>query len=72
MKDKHLVVPASVYMQGEYGLKDIFFGAPVQLGRKGVEKVIEYDLNDEEKSALQKSADSVRKTIEALHSLVEI
>ncbi len=72
LKDKHLVVPASVYMQGEYGLKDIFFGAPVQLGRKGVEKVIEYDLNDEEKSALQKSADSVRKTIEALHSLVEI
>lgn len=72
LKDKHLVVPASAYMQGEYGLSDIFFGAPVQLGRTGVEKIIEYDLNDDEKAALEKSADSVQSTIEALRSLVEI
>jgi malate dehydrogenase len=72
LKDKHLVVPASAYMQGEYGLNDIFFGAPVQLGRKGVEKIIEYDLNGEEKAALEKSASSVQGTIEALRSLVEI
>ena len=72
LKDKHLIVPASAYMQGEYGLQDIFFGAPVQLGRKGVEKVIEYDLSDDEKDALEKSADSVRGTIEALRSLVQI
>ncbi len=72
LKDKHLVVPASAYMQGEYGLNDIFFGAPVQLGRTGVEKVIEYELNSDEKAALEKSADSVQKTIEALRSLVEI
>jgi malate dehydrogenase len=72
LKDKHLIVPASAYMQGEYGLQDIFFGAPVQLGRKGVEKVVEYDLSDDEKDALEKSADSVRSTIEALRSLVEI
>jgi len=72
LKDKHLIVPASAHMQGEYGLQDIFFGAPVQLGRKGVEKVIEYDLSDDEKDALEKSADSVRGTIEALRSLVEI
>jgi malate dehydrogenase len=72
LKDKHLVVPASAYMQGEYGLNDIFFGAPVQLGRSGVEKVIEYELNDEEKAALEKSAHSVQSTIEALRSLVEI
>lgn len=72
LKDKHLVVPASAHMQGEYGLNDIFFGAPVQLGRTGVEKIIEYDLNDEEKAALEKSADSVQNTIEALRSLVEI
>jgi malate dehydrogenase len=72
LKDKHLIIPASAYMQREYGLKDIFFGAPVQLGRKGVEKVIEYDLNADEKSALQKSANSVKETIEALHSLIQI
>lgn len=72
LKDKHLIVPASAYMQGEYGLQDIFFGAPVQLGRKGVEKVVEYDLSNDEEDALEKSADSVRSTIEALRSLVEI
>ncbi len=72
LKDKHLVVPCSTFMQGEYGLKDIFFGATVMLGRKGVEKVIEYDLNDEEKAALQKSAAAVTDTVQALHKLVKI
>ena len=41
LKDKHLIVPAAAYLTGQYGLKDIFFGVPVQLGRKGVEKVYE-------------------------------
>ncbi len=72
LKDKHLIVPASAYMQGEYGLHDIFFGVPVQLGRKGVERIIEYTLDDEEKAALEKSAASVRDSIRTLHSLVEI
>jgi malate dehydrogenase len=66
LKDKHLIVPASAFMRGEYGLKDIFFGAPVQLGRKGIEKVIEYELNDEEKAALQKSAKGVAESIALL------
>ncbi len=56
LKDKHLIVPASAYLQGEYGLKDLFFGVPVQLGRKGVERVIEYRLSEKEMLALQKSA----------------
>jgi malate dehydrogenase len=72
LKDKHLIVPASAFVQGEYGLKDIFFGVPVQLGRKGVEKVIEYQLDESEQAALQKSAEAVKQTIEALHSLVKI
>lgn len=72
LKDKHLIVPASAYMQGEYGLKDIFFGVPVQLGRKGVERIIEYSLDDEEKAALEKSAAAVRESIKALHSLVQV
>ena len=45
LKDKHLIVPCAAYLNGEYGLKDIFFGVPVQLGRKGVEKMIEYKLS---------------------------
>src|SRR3972149_2401029 len=58
LKDKHLVVPAATFMQGQYGLKDIFFGAPVQLGRVGVERIIEYQLDEDEKDALRKSAEA--------------
>jgi malate dehydrogenase len=72
LKNKQLIVPAAAYLQGEYGLSDFFFGVPVQLGRKGVEKIIEYEINDEEKSALDKSADSVRELTQALRSLVEV
>ena len=46
-------------MNGEYGLKDIYFGAPAQLGANGVEKIIEYDLNDAEMAELKRSAESV-------------
>lgn len=62
LKDKNLVVPASVYLQGEYGHKDIFFGVPAQLGAGGLVKVFEYDLNKEEQAALDKSAEAVAKT----------
>jgi malate dehydrogenase len=71
LKDKNLIVPAAAYMQGEYGLKDIFFGAPVQLGRSGVVKIIEYQLNDEESAAMNKSANAVSQTIQALQTLVK-
>ncbi len=71
LKDKNLIVPAAAYMQGEYGLNDIFFGVPVQLGRKGVVKIIEYTLNDQEQAALNNSAEAVSQTVAALESLVE-
>jgi len=71
LKDKNLIVPAAAYMQGEYGLKDIFFGVPVQLGHQGVVKIIEYQLNDQEQAALNKSAEAVNKTVAALKSLVK-
>jgi malate dehydrogenase len=66
LKDKHLVVPAAAYLQGEYGLNDIFFGVPVQLGRRGVEKILEYSLTDEEQAALQASANGVAENIKKL------
>ncbi len=59
LKDKHQIVPGSAYMQGEYGLEGIFFGVPVQLGRSGVEKIVEYELNEAERAALKASAESV-------------
>lgn len=71
LKDKNLIVPAAAYMQGEYGLNNIFFGVPVQLGRRGVVKIIEYQLSDEESAAMNKSANAVNQTIQALQTLVK-
>jgi malate dehydrogenase len=72
LKDKHLIIPASAYMQGQYGLSDMFFGAPVMLGRAGIEKVLEYELDADEKAALQKSAAAVGDTLSALRNLVKL
>jgi malate dehydrogenase len=66
IKDKHLIVPCAAYLQGEYGLKDIFFGVPTQLGQNGVEKVIEYKLSKPEMEALHKSAVGVVESIAKL------
>jgi malate dehydrogenase len=72
LKDKKLIIPAAAYMQGEYGLNDIFFGVPVMLGANGMEKIIEYDLDADEKAELEKSAEAVKETHDALKKLVEI
>jgi malate dehydrogenase len=72
LKDKHLIVPCAAYMQGEYGLSDMFFGVPVQLGRKGIERIVEYKLNDDETAVFNKSAASVKETISALNNLVKL
>lgn len=66
LKDRHLIVTASAYLDGEYGMRGIFFGVPVQLGKKGVEKIIEYDLNQDERHALERSANHVRQVIASL------
>jgi malate dehydrogenase len=66
IKDSHQIMPASVYLQGEYGLRDICFGVPVVLGRNGVERILELDLNDEEKVALSRSAELIRGTMASL------
>jgi len=71
LKDKHLIVPCAAYMNGEYGLKDMFFGVPVMLGRTGMEKIIEYKLDDDEKAMFEKSAAAVKETHEALKNLVK-
>lgn len=61
--------PCSAYLEGEYGLDDIFFGVPVKLGKGGVEDILEIELNDEERRLVDISARSVRNNIEFLNTL---
>lgn len=60
--DQKKMFPCSTLLEGEYGLNDICIGAPVILGRNGIEKIVEIELNDAEKAHMQQSADGVRKT----------
>jgi malate dehydrogenase len=69
IKGKNLIVPCAAYMDGEYGLNDIFFGAPTMLGKNGVEKVFEYNLNDDEMTELKKSAEGVTSNTKALENI---
>jgi malate dehydrogenase len=66
LRNQRAILPASVYLQGEYGLNDISFGVPVILGCSGVERIIELELNEEERSSLNKSAELIRGTMKAL------
>lgn len=66
LKDKKRILPCCVYLNGEYGLKDICFGVPVRLGTKGIESIIQLELTEEEKKLLAKSAESVKKSIAEL------
>jgi malate dehydrogenase len=72
LKNKNLIVPCAVYMDGEYGLQDMFFGVPAMLGRNGLEKIIEYSLDADEKAMFDKSAEAVKETHEALKKLVSL
>jgi malate dehydrogenase len=72
LKNKHLIVPCAAYMQGEYGLNDMYFGVPVMLGRAGMERIIEYKFDEAEKAMFEKSAASVKETHDALRKLVEL
>ncbi|MCL5275262.1 MAG: malate dehydrogenase [Chloroflexi bacterium] len=66
LKDRKLILPCAAYLEGEYGLKDMFFGVPVKLGRSGVEEIIQIKLLPEEQDMLNKSAELVRGTMSAL------
>jgi malate dehydrogenase len=72
LKNKHLIVPCAAYMQGEYGLNDMYFGVPVMLGRSGLERIVEYQFDEAEKANFEKSAASVKETHDALRKLVEL
>ena len=69
LKDKKKILPCAVYLDGEYGVDDLYVGVPVIIGAKGVEKVIEIKFNPEEKEMFLKSVDSVKKLTQDLFKL---
>ncbi len=62
-RDKKRILPCSAWLQGEYGMRDVYLGVPCKIGAGGMEKIIEIEMNPAEKAALTKSADAVRETI---------
>ncbi|EDL65383.1 malate dehydrogenase [Bacillus sp. SG-1] len=66
LKDQRRVIPAIAYLEGEYGFEGIYLGVPTILGGNGLEQIIELDLEEEEKEALSKSADSVKNVMDVL------
>ncbi len=69
VKDQHRVLPVCVQLDGEYGIKNCYLGVPVVLGKNGVERIIELELNDEERSLLETSRKHVKEVMEVLDKL---
>jgi malate dehydrogenase len=69
LKDQKRVLPCAVYVDGAYGIKDLYVGLPVVIGEKGIERIVELELTGEEKAALTKSADAVKGLIDACKKL---
>jgi malate dehydrogenase len=65
LKDKKRVLPCAAYLNGEYGIKDLYVGVPVVLGGKGVERIVEIQLNGAERAMFDKSAEAVQTLVEA-------
>jgi malate dehydrogenase len=66
VRDRKQVIPVATYLDGEYGHSDVTIGVPVVIGKKGVEKIIELDLNDEEKQVFEKGVESVKGAISSI------
>ena len=69
VRDQKRVFPVCSWLEGEYGMNDIFLGVPVVLGKNGIEKIIELNLNDNEKHMLNKSAEAVRNVMSVLDNM---
>jgi malate dehydrogenase len=69
LRDQKRIYPVCAWLQGEYGMKDIYLGVPVKLGRNGIEEVIELKLNDEEKKLLADSAKAVKEVMNVLDGM---
>lgn len=69
IRDQKRIFPVCAWLQGEYGLKDIYMGVPVVLGKKGIEKIIELKLNEEEMQLVNESAKAVKEVMDVLDRL---
>ena len=69
VRDQKRIFPCCAWLQGEYGLKDIYLGVPVVLGKNGIEKIIELQLNDSEKALLDASAKAVKEVMNVLDDM---
>ena len=69
VKDKKRILPCAAWLQGEYGMNDLFLGVPCLLGEGGLKRIIEVELSDDEKAALAKSAEAVSSTVKDLKAL---
>ncbi len=69
VKDKRRILPCAAWLQGEYGQNDLFLGVPCLLGENGLERIIEVELDDDERAALETSAGHVRSTVEKLKAM---
>jgi malate dehydrogenase len=70
--DRKTLAPCACYLRGEYGIEDLFIGVPVLLGRNGIERIIELDLEKEELDQLKESANAVRKGVEDLDTFFSV
>src|SRR3954462_15641193 len=66
VNDQRRILPCAAWLQGEYGMKDLFLGVPCKLGKGGLQKVIEVELTKDERAALEKSAEAVREPMRAV------
>jgi malate dehydrogenase len=64
--DEKRVLPCTAYLEGEYGIDGLYMGVPVVLGSKGIERIVELDLDDAEQQALKTSADAVHEVVSVL------
>jgi malate dehydrogenase len=64
--DQKRVLPCTAYLQGEYGIEDLYIGVPVKLGAGGIEEIVELELGDDERAALETSAEAVREVVSVL------
>jgi len=66
VKDQRRILPCAAWLEGEYGMKGLYLGVPCKLGKNGLEQVIEVQLTDDERTALEKSAEAVREPMRAI------